>query len=186
VCAGQGACEGAGALLLKVGVRGETSAICRSQVHRRAASERRVSCEPQKVKAGQGRAKVKVKAKVKARAKAPQAAAAPNPSSALVSSDGWAVHCPCACGRLPNLQQSAALCSAGAQDQVSCILHSTLPPPHPLLHAPHHFSSLDKYCKFTALAKTALLPFTTQSTAPSSFHLPLLSSFSRRNFPTHT
>ena len=103
VCGGQGACEGAGALLLKVGVRGETSAIWRPQVVQcSAASERRVSCEPPRAKAGLGRAKVKVKAKakarakakvkakakakakVKARAKAPQAAAAPNPSSALV------------------------------------------------------------------------------------------------------
>ena len=100
VCGGQGACEGAGALLLKVGVRGETSAIWRPQVVQcSAASERRVSCEPPRAKAGLGRAKVKVKAKakakarakakakvkakakakVKARAKAPQAAAAPNP-----------------------------------------------------------------------------------------------------------
>lgn len=151
-----------------------------------AASERRVSCEPPRAKAGLGRAKVKVKAKakvkVKARAKAPQAAAAPNPSSALVSSDGQSTVRVCV--RPP--PQSAAICSnlqhsAAQVHRIKSAAFYASSPPHPRLHRTTSLH-LDKYCKFTALSQRQPFFFFAHL-VHCTFLLRLLSSFSRRNFP---
>ena len=102
-----------------------------------AASERRVSCRCERRAtqgqswAGQGQGQSQSRSQSESQGQsAPSGRSAKPvcPSSALVSSRlmGSPLSV-CACGRLPNLQQSAALCSAGAQDQVSCILRFFLP-----------------------------------------------------------